>query len=333
MTVTSPNTAVSWRIGTAQSLRWNQNLGVGSLVRVELSRDGGGTWETLAASFANTGATSSLLPWTVNGPATTTALLRVTWLGGPSTSDVSNAAFAVTRPTITVTAPNTAVTWSVGSTRAITWSHNLPTGELVDLDVSRDGGTNWSPIANGVANTSSSAGSFSWTVSGPESATTRIRVRWSADPLTNDTSNVDFTVIAPVVTLTAPNTAVTWRVGSTQTLRATHNLGVGQPMAFDLSADDGTTWTELTQVTTGYVKRRHLSLAGRVADVEHRKDSGAVGGVTSRHRRQRRGLQDHPANHRHSAEHCGDVGRWVDANDHLDAQPRNERARRHLVQR
>ncbi len=251
VTVTSPNTAVSWRIGTAQNLRWNHNLGAGSLVRVELSRDGGVSWETLAATFANTAPTTSVLPWTVNGPATTAALLRVTWLDGSNTSDVSNVPFAVTRPTITVTAPNTAVTWSVGSTRSITWSHNLPLGELVDLDVSRDGGANWTPIATGVANTSGSAGSFAWTVSGPESATMRIRVRWSADALSNDVSNVDFAVVTPIVTLTAPNTAVNWRVGNTQTLRATHNLGAGQTMAFDFSADDGATWAELTQATTG----------------------------------------------------------------------------------
>ena len=251
VTVTAPNTAVSWRIGTVQNLRWNHNLGLGSLVRVELSRDAGASWETLAASFANTAATSSLLPWTVTGPATTSALLRVTWLGGPGVSDGSNTPFAVARPSITVTAPNTAVTWSVGSRRDITWSHNLPAGDTVDLDVSRDGGATWVSIATGVANTSATTGRYSWVVTAPETTTGRVRVRWSADAVAADSSNADFAIVAPVLTVTAPNTSVSWRVDGSQTLRATHNLGAGQQVAFDLSVDDGATWAELSQVTTG----------------------------------------------------------------------------------
>ena len=41
---------------------------------------------------------------------------------------------------ITITAPNTAVTWTIGSTRSITWTHNLGAAAAVDIDVSRDGG-------------------------------------------------------------------------------------------------------------------------------------------------------------------------------------------------
>ena len=84
-----------------------------AFVRVELSRNGGVSWEVLAASFQNTGATSSIFPWVVTGPVSSTALVRVTWLDGPA-SDVSNVAFSIVRPTITVTAPNTAVAWTVG---------------------------------------------------------------------------------------------------------------------------------------------------------------------------------------------------------------------------
>lgn len=130
ITVTTPNTGVSWVIGATQNIRWNHNLGALARVRVELSRDGGGAWETLVASFQNSGATSSIFPWVVTAPPSSTALVRVTWLDGTS-SDTSNVAFSIVRPTVTVTAPNTAVTWSVGSSRAITWTHNMSSGQLV----------------------------------------------------------------------------------------------------------------------------------------------------------------------------------------------------------
>jgi uncharacterized repeat protein (TIGR03803 family) len=250
ITVTAPNTALSWVIGSTQSLRWNHNLGLQSLVRVELSRNDGATWETLAASFQNTGATSSTLPWVVTGPASTTARLRVTWLDGPAT-DVSNVAFSIVRPTITVTAPNTAVTWSVGSTRAITWRHNMAVGQLVNLEISRDGGGTWATIANGVGNATATTGTFTWTVAGPTTSAARVRVSWAPDPGASDASDVDFSVVAPTIAVTAPNTAVTWRVASTQTLRATHNLGAGQPVAFEVSRDNGASWDPIATLTTG----------------------------------------------------------------------------------
>src|SRR5262249_14710152 len=95
--VTAPNTAVTWAPGTTQSFTWTHNLGLDTFVRVELSRDGGATFATLAASVPNATATTGHFDWTVSGPSTAQALARVTWTGG-SVSDVSDVVFTIDRP-------------------------------------------------------------------------------------------------------------------------------------------------------------------------------------------------------------------------------------------
>jgi sugar lactone lactonase YvrE len=89
--VTSP-TAGFWRVGSAQVIRWNHNFGPGTLFAVELSRDGGLTWESIANVSVRTASVS--VNWRVTKGSTTTALVRVRNVAGPQTSALS-AAFAI----------------------------------------------------------------------------------------------------------------------------------------------------------------------------------------------------------------------------------------------
>lgn len=63
-----------WRVGQLVDVQWS--VEGNSDVRLELSRDGGATWKELVASTANDG----IWTWSVTGPATTTALIRVSTL-------------------------------------------------------------------------------------------------------------------------------------------------------------------------------------------------------------------------------------------------------------
>ncbi len=84
--VTSPVFPTTWDIGDRETITWTTPVFSG-LVRIELSRDGGLTWQTIVSRTANDGS----YIWTVRGPATTLALIRVTSLstGGSDTNDVS----------------------------------------------------------------------------------------------------------------------------------------------------------------------------------------------------------------------------------------------------
>ncbi len=95
VTVTAPNGGEILTIGTGTSLTWTatDNAAVTS-VDIELSRAGaGGPFESIATGLANTGSFS----WTVTGPVTANALLRVTAKDAAnlSTQDLSDAVFQI----------------------------------------------------------------------------------------------------------------------------------------------------------------------------------------------------------------------------------------------
>ena len=86
ITVTSPNGGEVWPIGSSQNIAWTSS-GLTGNVKIEISRNGGTSWTVLSASTLNDGAHG----WTVTGPATTQARLRVTSLTDPTVADVSDA--------------------------------------------------------------------------------------------------------------------------------------------------------------------------------------------------------------------------------------------------
>src|SRR5688500_3623699 len=111
-------------------------------MRVGLSRDHGGSWALLEGAVLNTGATSGRLSWVVAGDATTAARVRVTWVNGSAT-DISDVAFVIATPMITMTAPNVGAPWRVLGTHRVLWSHNLGTTETVRVEMSFDNGATW----------------------------------------------------------------------------------------------------------------------------------------------------------------------------------------------
>jgi hypothetical protein len=95
VTVNIPNTPVSWVIGTQHAIAWASTLPRYSLVDIALSRDGGATWTPIASDVADSGS----YPWTVTGPATAQARIRVTWRTAqsdkPLRSDASDVDFTI----------------------------------------------------------------------------------------------------------------------------------------------------------------------------------------------------------------------------------------------
>jgi hypothetical protein len=235
LAVTRPAIGASWATGTNQSIAWTHNLGANAFVRIELSRNGSASWETIAPSVQNTTATTGTFPWTVAAPTTADAFVRVTWIDG-GVSDITDAPFSIVAPAVTITAPTTAVNWQSGSTHSITFSHNLGAGQPVDIDLSRDGGSTWTLLKT--VTTSATSGSFSWTITGPPTSQARIRVRSTTGA---SAISVIFT-ITPRVRVTAPNTAVTWGAGSTRKITWSHNLPATETVDIAFSPDNGATW-------------------------------------------------------------------------------------------
>ena len=188
VTLTAPGVAVNWGVGTTQTIAWTHNLAAGSLVLIEVSRDGGASWSVIASAVP-TAATAGSFDWVVTGPATRTGRIRVTFIANPSASDASDDDFTVSPPRIRLTAPSTRAGWPIGSVQTIRWLHNLGTSGFVKLELSRDGGATWTVIAASVPIGASSTGSFPWMVTGPATARASIRATWTANATVSGYAN------------------------------------------------------------------------------------------------------------------------------------------------
>ena len=192
--LTAPDGGQSWTAETEQTIFWKP-VAVSGNVKIELSRDGGATWESppIASSVA---ASARAYAWSVRGPATTRARIRISSIDDPSVNDMSAADFTIVQ-SITVTSPNGGEVWVPGDSQNITWSK---TGvAYVNIELSRDSGATWvsPPIASSVW---AYDGRYAWTVSGAPTTHARIRVSDFRTAATYGMSASDFTIAAPITT-------------------------------------------------------------------------------------------------------------------------------------
>ena len=97
ITATAPGGAAVWAIGSTQQIKWSHNIGKGAAVKIELSRNGGASWEIVAASVNNSGSSAGVYNWTVAGPVTAQGRIRVTSLSVPAITDVTNQNFTISQ--------------------------------------------------------------------------------------------------------------------------------------------------------------------------------------------------------------------------------------------
>jgi hypothetical protein len=191
ITITAPAPGAAWGLGSQQTIQWTHNLGPGSSVRVEVSHDAGAGW-MLLAEVPNATATTGSFDWVVGESLTATARVRVTWTANPEVMGESGD-FTIAPPSVVVTSPNGG-TWLVGSTRTITWAHNLGTHALVRIEITRDNGASWSVIGASQPNSGPTTGAFNWTVTLPRTSQARIRVTWTANDAVTDQSDSAFVI-------------------------------------------------------------------------------------------------------------------------------------------
>jgi uncharacterized repeat protein (TIGR01451 family)/uncharacterized repeat protein (TIGR02543 family) len=90
ITVTSPNGGENWNTGSIQTITWTSS-GITGGVCIDISRDGGSSWSDIITNTANDDSQS----WTVAGPATTRARIRVRSASDGSIWDMSNDDFTI----------------------------------------------------------------------------------------------------------------------------------------------------------------------------------------------------------------------------------------------
>jgi len=160
--------------------------------------DGGGSFAPIAECQDLPDSATSCL-WLAPGPPSGSALVRVAAedTSGNSASDDSNAVFKIVSGTasVTVVSPNTNVKWRIGSRQTIKWTHNLGLSATFRIELDRDNDGSYEELIAAAAPASSTTkGSFAWTVTGPASATARVRVSWTGNPAVSDSSDVTFQI-------------------------------------------------------------------------------------------------------------------------------------------
>ncbi len=186
LAVLTPTDGSTFAIGTLVEVNWLAS-GLPGNVRVELQRvPSMGTWELLAASVPNSGS----YLWTATGSATDSALIRVSSVEAPALAD-SSGMFRVVLPTLTLTRPNGAESFTSGFSEAVQWSQTSLTGQVA-LEINRDYPAGvWEPIAASVPVVSSP---YNWLVTGPATEHARLRIRSLSLPQVGDTSAGDFSI-------------------------------------------------------------------------------------------------------------------------------------------
>ena len=204
VTVQRPNGGEQFTAGTPVSLLWN-GRGFPGRVRIELTRNGGSSWEVLFPDTPNDGAEE----WTVVGPPTRFGRIRVVSIAEPNVSDQSNGVFSIETPSIQVTAPLAGKALLRGVPSTITWtSTGLAPSDRMRLEFSRDGGSVWTSIQPSVPN----SGQFTFTPSGDPSSSCRVRVSAVAAGGPTAESGT-FNLVAPTLFLVTPHGGEKWPVG------------------------------------------------------------------------------------------------------------------------
>ncbi|MFN3649487.1 MAG: VPS10 domain-containing protein [Armatimonadota bacterium] len=235
--VVSPNGGETLVVGDLVPISW-ASTGFTGNVKIELSRDGGATYETL---FPDADNGTKTVTWRVTGPDAPLARLRISSLEEPNVVDVSNGTFRIEVPSITVDAPVAGTVSLIGQPLEINWSSTgLTAARQVKIEISRDGGQTWTSISDSTGND----GSFTWTGAAPEAASAVVRVSSVDDPAVNGVSSA-FSVSAPTIFVVNPNGKEKWKLGNQHQIRwSGTSVGVGT-VTIQLSRNGGRTWTTI----------------------------------------------------------------------------------------
>ncbi|MDI6803027.1 MAG: M12 family metallo-peptidase [Bacteroidota bacterium] len=146
ITVTSPNGGESPRVGVPYPINWESQNMLGE-VRVELSRNGGTSYETIIATTDNDGSEM----WTPENPLSNSTRIRILAVGNPSIFDESDNNFYIyPQDFITITSPLLNDNCLIGTEYPITWE-SFGTSGFVKIELSKNSGSNYQTLSESTA--------------------------------------------------------------------------------------------------------------------------------------------------------------------------------------
>ncbi|MBU0509849.1 T9SS type A sorting domain-containing protein [bacterium] len=197
MVLVYPNDGETLAIGRPLEIGWNGSVHGGN-VSLQVNRSyPSAAWESVVASASNSGRYT----WIVSGDESNHVRFRIQHLTDPALSDTSDADMSFRIPRIHLLWPNGGETVLSGVRDTVRFERVLVTDNL-RLLLNRDYPNGvWDPV---IDNMSGDSTGF-WIVQLPGGTHCRLRLVSMSDSTLADTSDADFLLRAPQMTLTAPN--------------------------------------------------------------------------------------------------------------------------------
>ncbi|CAG0955134.1 Thermophilic serine proteinase [Methanosarcinales archaeon] len=211
--VISPNGAENWTRGTTQLINWTSTGSPKSYVKIELLKPGVAN-KVIISSTLNDGSHPWLIPVTlVPG---TDYKIKITNTTNWAYTDTSDENFIILTPIITVVSPNGRENWTRGTTQTIRWNSSGSPGTYVKIELLKPG------VANKVIISSTlNDGSHPWLIPGTQipGDDYKVKITSTANVSYTDTSDNNFNIPTPSITVVSPNGRENWTRGTTQIIR------------------------------------------------------------------------------------------------------------------
>ncbi len=234
ISVTAPNGGENLRGGTSYDITWT-SVDIDK-VKIEYTTDNGLNWITIADSASDA---AKKYTWILPEITNNNIKVRVSKHNEFTISDVSDNIFRIYVPSVTVTSPNTNVSWLAGSNQLITWTSNDITNLIISY--STDNGANWISIDN---NYPAASGSYLWTVPFTLSDNCLVKLTKADEISIFDISDTNFRIYKPSIQLIAPNGGENWRVDSVAAIKwISHDVA---NVKLEYTTNDGATWTVIS---------------------------------------------------------------------------------------
>ena len=227
-TVIFPNGGETLRRGTTQTIKWNSSGSPGSYVKIELLK-AGVLNRVIISSTLNDGSH----PWLI--PATqvwgTDYKIRITSTTNPVYSDTSDSSFTIPAPSFSVVSPNGGEKWIRGTTQTIKWNSTESPGSYVKIELLKAGVLNRVIISSTLND-----GSHPWLIPATQipGVDYKVKITSTINASNSDTSDNNFIIPAPSITVASPNGGENWRRGTTQTIKWSSSGSPGSYVKIEL---------------------------------------------------------------------------------------------------
>ena len=206
----------------------------------------------MGQTITNVSGATTTYEWTVPNSIGYNLSLRVADYNDTSVNDTSDNLFAI-KGSIRVDAPNGDESWLKGEIKKINWTPvgSYPGSVLIQYRNSTSG--DWLGNYTAAVGAHNVTQSYNWSVPNDITANATVKVSTqvgNASIDVNDTSNTTFKIKGQV-TVSQPNTNVTWYVGETNRVIKWDAIGTVTPVKIEVSVNNGSSWNPVNASVTG----------------------------------------------------------------------------------